>query len=184
LEPIGQIDRTYIVAGGPEGMYLIDQHAAHERLYYERALEASRSRSAVCQQLAVPHPCQLSPEQMERWEAVRDDLNALGFEVEPFGRDTLLVRGVPVYAGETASAHMLVEVLEKMREGPTSRESVALATAACKSAVKAGDRLSVAEMRKLFEDLAGLREAGTCPHGRPTLVVLSRRDLARMFGRH
>ncbi len=183
LRPLGQIDRTYIVAGGPGGMYVIDQHAAHERLYYERALEARRSKAAPCQRLAVPHSCEVSPEQMQRWEAHRDDLEALGFDVQPFGRDTLLVRGVPVYAGEPASAHMLTEVLEKMREGPTTGESAAMATAACKSAVRAGDSLSVSEIRQLFDDLAGLEQAGTCPHGRPTVVVLSRRELSRMFGR-
>ncbi len=184
LRPLGQIDETYLVAQGPEGMYLIDQHAAHERLYYERALEAWRSRSSPCQLLAVPHACEVGPEQVQRWEAARDDFEALGFDVEPFGKDTLLVRGVPVYAGESVSAHLLSEVLEKMGGSPTTRESVALAMAACKSAVRAGDRLSVAEIQHLLEDLAGLTQAGTCPHGRPTVVILTRREMSRMFGRH
>lgn len=186
LEPLGQVERTYVAARGPEGLYLVDQHAACERLYYERALEAARRGDAPSQGLAMPQTCELDPEEQEMWDRYSDQLLALGFDVESFGGDTVLVRGVPVYADEPPSSEVLREVLREVSEVGASvpaDEAVALATASCKAAVRAGDRLSITEIRHLFSELADLEEAGTCPHGRPTVVLISLGEIERMFHR-
>ncbi len=186
LHPLGQLDETYIVARGPRGLYLVDQHAASERLHFELGLAALREGISYSQQLAVPRTIELDGDQLERWHSMRDDLESMGFAAEEFGGTTLIVQAVPVFTDEEASPELVSEVLEELAEvGATrpSAETLATATASCKRALRAGDRLSEAEMRHLFRKMSELEQPNTCPHGRPTLIEISRSRIARMFGR-
>ncbi len=186
LEPLGQVEKTYIVARGPDGLYLVDQHAACERLYYERAREAARRGDAPSQGLAVPQACELEPDEQEMWDRYSQRLVGMGFDVQPFGAGTLIVRGVPAHLDAPPSSEVLREMLRAVSEvgaSVSADEAVALAAASCRAAVRAGDRLSVPEMKHLFAELGEMQGACTCPHGRPTVVLITLGEIERMFHR-
>ncbi len=186
LRPMGQLDDTYIVASGPGGLYLVDQHAACERLYYEHGLAALREGISYSQRLAVPRTIELDGDQMQCWREFSSDMESMGYEAEEFGGGTLIVQAVPVFLDEAASPQLVAEVLEELGEvGATrsSAEMLATATASCKRALRAGDRLGESEMKYLFRQMSRLQQPNTCPHGRPTLIEISRAQIARMFSR-
>jgi DNA mismatch repair protein MutL len=185
LRVIGQVGQTYIIAEGPGGLYLIDQHAAHERICYE-ALQAQRARQDVAaQDLLDPLPVTVSAPQAELLEAHLADLAAFGLDVAPFGGQTYLVRRIPasLAGGDVGAA--LLELLEAARSsGPgSSWEEQALISLSCHGAVRAGQTLSPEEMRDLVRQLERCALPHTCPHGRPTIVHLSQERLEREFGR-
>jgi len=187
LRPLGQVGDSFIAAAGPDGLYLVDQHAAHERVYYERALQNLEQEEAASQALAVPVPLQVGHQLAELWSRQRAVFSALGFAADEFGGDTLLVRAVPAGGREGSyPAGLLFEVLEQYDKTgetlPPARRAAAV-TAACQAAAKAGQSLSVQEMAALFEQLAACRQPATCPHGRPTALVLTLAELRRMFKR-
>lgn len=186
LRLIGQLGLMYLVAEGPEGLYLIDQHAAHERVMYERFM--ARRAPAASQPLLAPEAVALSPGQLGVVEDQAALFAGLGFAIEPFGPDTVLVRALPeVLAGTTEVAGTLRTILDGSLEGgsPIAESMEArLVRAVCKQAtVKAGQLLSMAEMRALLQDLETCESPRTCPHGRPTMIVLSAERLERAFGR-
>ncbi len=187
LRVVGQVGTTYIVAEGPEGMYLIDQHAAHERILFERLL-AERQRAAVASQaLLEPQPVELSPEASSLLEEHLEVLSSLGFQVEPFGGTTLLVRALPALVSETEPGQVLEDVAAALLAGDAPLEAEVEETVArhvCKrAAVKAGQVLERAEMEELIRALERCASPRTCPHGRPTMIHLSVAQLAREFGR-
>ncbi len=186
LRLIGQVGAAFLVAEGPDGLYLIDQHAAHERVLFERMMEGE-GKQPVSQTLLEPVPVQLPPAQARLLENELELLNRLGFAVEPFGPATLLVRAVPeILAGMDpgAAIRVLVEEFEE-DETPLQAEVEARTIArVCKrAAVKAGQVLSREEQVALLRDLEGCRSPRTCPHGRPTMIHLSVDLLERQFGR-
>lgn len=186
LRLIGQLGLMYLVAEGPEGLYLIDQHAAHERVMYERFM--ARRAPATSQPLLAPEAVALSPAQLGVVEDQAGLFAGLGFAIEPFGPDTVLVRALPeVLAGATEVAETLRSILDGSLEGgsPIAESMEArLVRAVCKQAtVKAGQLLSMAEMQALLRDLEACESPRTCPHGRPTMIVLSAERLERAFGR-
>ncbi len=186
LEPLGQVLNTFIVARGPGGLYLVDQHAACERLYYDVALEASERPDPPAQRLAAPAIVELDGRTMELWRLWGDVISEMGFEVEPFGPGAVAVRSVPILAGEPAPAGLLLEILERLGEGASSTPSstrAAAALAACRASVKAGEALGPAEIRGLIARMAALRAPGVCPHGRPTVIRIDRTDIDRLFRR-
>ena len=184
LRVVGQLANTYVIAEGPDGMYLIDQHAAHERVLFER-IRNQRSRRAVeVQGLLQPVPVELTVRQQELLELQSEALSEYGFGIEHFGERTYLVRSVPAVLSGQNVAQSLVEVLDFLAEGEKGdrREEIAISLA-CHGAVRAGQALSHEEMRDLIRQLEQASQPRTCPHGRPTMIHLSASQLEKGFGR-
>lgn len=184
LRVVGQMGLTYVVAEGPEGMYLIDQHAAHERVVYDR-LVARPAAGPARQPLLEPALADLDAVLAATLEEHRAHLAALGLEIEPFGQTSYLVRAVPAGLGPVDPAAALRGLLEQLGAerwvaDPFGR---AAATVACHSSVRAGMALSLDEMRRLVTDLEAATSPRTCPHGRPTLVHVGTDAIERQFGR-
>jgi DNA mismatch repair protein MutL len=185
LRVLGQLGQTYIIAEGPGGMYLIDQHAAHERVLYERFTAECDRMAVVSQQLLTPLPLELTPRQYATVAEHLEALTELGFEIEPFGGETYLLRAVPAALERGDIGQAVAEILDDLAEegiGET-REEKALISVVCHSAVRAGQTLSMEEMRDLVRQLEETSLPHTCPHGRPTMIHLSAEQLAREFGR-
>jgi DNA mismatch repair protein MutL len=175
------------VAEGPDGLYLIDQHAAHERILFERLTAAAREGAVERQTLLEPLTVEFPPDQVELMEANLDVLGRLGFEVETFGRTAFRVRAVPAPLAVRDPEAVLRAAVEDFEEDetPLAEEIEArLAARVCKRAsVKAGQVLSLAEQSQLLRDLEACASPRTCPHGRPTMIHLSVATLERQFGR-
>jgi DNA mismatch repair protein MutL len=185
LRVLGQVAQTYIVAEGPGGIYLIDQHAAHERIRYEELMAVRASASQAAQELLQPLPVELTPQQSVELEPHLDILAGLGLEIVPFGGNTFLVKRVPAsLQGEEIGPAIveLVDLAHQSKEG-FSWEEQALVTLSCHTAVRAGQTLSLEEMRDLVRQLERTALPHTCPHGRPTMVHLTQAQLEREFGR-
>jgi DNA mismatch repair protein MutL len=187
MRVVGQIQQMYIVTEGPDGLYLIDQHAAHERILYDKLSAQKAQAAVVSQQLLEPAVVELSPTQAALLEAEREALLEIGFELEPFGGHTYRVRAMPEILGQTDPAQALVDILAEMADGaiPLAREThEKIAIIVCKRAsIKGGQILSHEEMRELVRQLEATTAPRTCPHGRPTMIHLSAAQLAREFGR-
>jgi DNA mismatch repair protein MutL len=189
LRLVGQVASAYIIAEGPDGLYLIDQHAAHERVLFERfmALRQQAGKAIPAQSLLQPQSVSLPPASARLLENQLGLLNSLGFQVEPFGPGAFLVRGIPALLSgldPAAALRVLVEDFEE-DEAPLQAEIEArLVARVCKrAAVKAGHTLSTEEQRALLNDLEACTSPRTCPHGRPTMIHLSVDLLERQFGR-
>lgn len=187
MRVVGQIQQMYIVAEGPDGLYLIDQHAAHERILYEK-LAAQKAQAAVArQQLLEPVVVELLPGHAALLEAEMDALTEVGFELEPFGGTTYRLRAIPEMLSRADPARALVDILAEMADGaiPLAREThEKIAITVCKRAsIKGGQILSPEEMRELVRQLEATSAPRTCPHGRPTMIHMSAAQLAREFGR-
>jgi DNA mismatch repair protein MutL len=187
MEPIGQVAATYIVAEGADGtLYLIDQHAAHERILYDQVVE-QRDAASGSQELIMPVVLSLPPKESA---ALRDALPLLadgGFVVEEFGRDTFAVRAVPAALGAVEDPGTVREAIadllaDEARTAPDRREAVTCIVA-CRGAVKAGAHLTHDQQKRLLAQLARTKTPWTCPHGRPTVVAFDKRKLDRMFRR-
>ena len=185
LRVLGQIANTYIVADGPDGMYLIDQHAAHESVLYYRLLRQWANSTPEVQPMLEPLPMGLTPQQMDALGEGRAVLERYGLLVEPFGDDTLLVRAVPVMARRVDAAKLVAEALDGFaaRTNGADTHLSAAASIACHSAVRAGQTLDHQEMTALGEALASEMNPQHCPHGRPTVIRVSTDVLGRQFGR-
>ncbi len=185
LRVLGQIANTYIVADGPDGMYLIDQHAAHESVLYYRLLRQWANSAPEVQPMLEPLPMGLTPQQMDALGEGRAVLERYGLLVEPFGDDTLLVRAVPVMARRVDAAKLVAEALDGFaaRTNGADTHLSAAASIACHSAVRAGQTLDQQEMTALGEALASEMNPQHCPHGRPTVIRVSTDVLGRQFGR-
>jgi len=185
LRVLGQVRQMYIIAEGPDGLYLIDQHAAHERILFEQ-LQAEQGAMAVSSQtLLEPLPIELAPHQHALLDTLLEDLTAFGFDITPFGGDTYLVRAIPAAMSAAHVAEVIAELLDVAKEGrgaATSAEHT-LAVIACHSAIRAGKTLSLDETRELIHQLETTAAPYTCPHGRPTMIHLSSAQLEKSFGR-
>lgn len=184
MRALGQIDRTYIVAAGPDGLYLVDQHTAHERVLYEELFTTNDKPDR--QQLLAGQTTDVGAVASAWLEENRDLLADFGLEVENLGGTTWIVNAVPSMAVGRQAGGFLEEVVRDLstidgrRSDPRERARWAVA---CNSAVKAGDALSVPEMQALLEQLLECDLGRTCPHGRPTTLKLSRELLDHQFGR-
>lgn len=187
MRVLGQVQQMYIVAEGPDGLYLIDQHAAHERILYEQLAAQKAQAGAARQQLLEPVLVELLPGHAALLEAERPALQEVGFELEPFGGAAFRIRAVPQILGQADPAQALVDILAEMADGaiPLAREvHEKIAITVCKRAsIKGGQVLSFEEMRELVRQLETTTSPRTCPHGRPTMIHLSAAQLAREFGR-
>lgn len=185
LRVFGQSNGTFIIAEGPAGLYMIDQHAAHERVLYDLLDEQLTGGEVQSQAMLEPVSLSLTPAQMLALDENGDLLTRAGFALEPFGTDACLVRAIPALAGRGGPGELVYEVLNELQNTPeaTSPRERALAAMACKAAVKAGAVLDVHEMRELVGQLERTLRPATCPHGRPTMIHLSHSRLEREFGR-
>jgi DNA mismatch repair protein MutL len=186
LRPVGQIALAFLVAEGPDGLYLIDQHAAHERVLFEHFM-AMRANPIPSQSLLQPVTVELTSANARLLTGQMDLLNRLGFQIEEFGPDTFLVRRVPALLVGTDPSSALRSLVENFEEDETPLQNqveARLIARICKrSAIKAGASLTPEEQRSLLLDLENCQSPRTCPHGRPTMIHLSVDLLERQFGR-
>ncbi len=187
LRLIGQIGGTYLVAEGPDGLYLIDQHAAHERVLFEKLMAQRERRTIPSQALLEPVTVTLPPDSASLLDEQLDALGNFGFEVTEFGPNTFQVRAMPTLFADNDPASALRALVEDFEEDetPLGEELEArIAGRVCKRlAVKAGHPLSLPEQQALLLDLENCESPRTCPHGRPTMIHLSVDVLERQFGR-
>jgi DNA mismatch repair protein MutL len=185
LRVLGQVRQMYIIAEGPDGLYLIDQHAAHERILFEQLQTEKAAMSVSAQNLLEPLPIELLPQQHRPLEAMAEHLAAFGFDIAPFGGDTYLVRAIPATLTPGEVPGVIAELLDIASEGqdPTVTAEQALDIIACHSAVRAGQTLTLDEARELIHQLEKTTSPYTCPHGRPTMIHLSTAQLERSFSR-
>ena len=185
LQVVGQLKLTYIVAEGPEGMYLVDQHAAHERVVFDRIVGRREQREAVSQPLLAAVSVELTPIHATTLQDNLEAITAYGFEVEPFGDRTYLLRAVPAVLTADEPGKALVDILDMATlEGLTrQKEDVMAASIACHAAIRAGQSLGEAEMTSLLEQLEATPNPHTCPHGRPTMIHFTSYQVEREFGR-
>jgi len=184
LRVLGQLDNSYIIAEGPDGLYLIDQHAAHERILFEKISQQRAQRDIEVQGLLEPITFEVSPRQEAILKTRYQDLGEFGFTIEPFGDRTFLIRALPALIHDKDWAGTLRELLDSLSQGDKSdwAEGVTI-TMACHGAVRARQSLSEPEMRELVRQLEQCAIPNTCPHGRPTMIHLSSSQLKKEFGR-
>jgi DNA mismatch repair protein MutL len=182
-----QLHNSYVLIQIKGGLVLVDQHAAHERVLFDHAVAALEGRPALVQRLLFPITFELSVRQYAAFEEARDLLDRLGFQVRPFGPQSVLVEGIPAEMHNWDEGAVLLGILDDVAENRDSRRlplrDKVLATYACRGAVMMGKRLAPPEMRALMDQLFATTLPYTCPHGRPTLFRIGLDDLHRKFQR-
>ncbi len=185
LAPLGQIDLCYIVAQGKEGMYLVDQHAAHERILYDRL--SGYADKVLAQELLFHEVISLSPEEYNLVAEQKAIFAEFGFQVELAGEKEVRLMTIPADLQQEEALATFQEILTRLESdvAPTRQEIKhhCIAVSACRAAIKAGDRLTTAQMEMILEELLHAKLPYTCPHGRPTLLRFTHYDLAKMFKR-
>ena len=184
----GQVAATYIVAEAEDGLVIVDQHAAHERLVLERMRAAREGGSVARQALLIPEVVELDEPDCDRLEGAAAELSDMGLDLERFGPTAMLVRAVPAALGKTDPAGLLADLAGEIAElgGPmslTDKLDHVAATIACHGSVRAGRILSVAEMNSLLREMEVTPRSGQCNHGRPTWVKLGHSEIEKLFGR-
>ncbi|MBN2238835.1 MAG: DNA mismatch repair endonuclease MutL [Dehalococcoidales bacterium] len=184
LRLVGQVSGTYIIAEGPEGLYIIDQHAAHERILFEQIREQSLASRIEIQGLLEPVTLEVTPGEDAVLQSCYTGLTEFGFTIEPFGDRSYLVRAVPAMLGSKGWSDALKELLDSVavEKGTDWREKLEISMA-CHGAIRAGKSLTDEEMRELVRQLEKTTAPNTCPHGRPTIIRLSNAQLEREFHR-
>lgn len=185
LRVLGQVAATYIIAEGPEGMYLIDQHAAHERVMYEKIQVQMQAKMVDRQPLLDPLVVDLTADELAVVERSASELADVGFELERFGDGAIAVRAVPAIMRRVDIAERLRLILRELADGGVGTswlDSVAISTA-CHSSIRAGQQLSLAEMRELVAELERTSQPRACGHGRPTMLHMSQTEMERQFSR-
>lgn len=188
LRPLGQIHESFIIAAGRDGLWIIDQHVAHERILFEQVLKQRAAGRVEMQRLLMPMILQLTPEQQIDYARIAEELHASGFETEPFGNRTLAVKAAPANVGPQDLERILFEILEiaenEMRSASLDdlRRSIC-ASIACRAAIKINMRLDFAKMEWLLRALAATDCPMSCPHGRPIAMHYSTREILKAFHR-
>ena len=183
-----QVHETYVVAQTRDGIVIVDQHAAHERLVYERMKHEMEAGGVVRQTLLLPEVVELDPAECERVVAKADELAAFGLVIEPFGPGAVLVRETPAMLGDADAAGLVRDIADDLSENGQAlalkeRLEEVCSTMACHGSVRAGRRLTAAEMNALLREMEATPHSGQCNHGRPTYVELKLADIERLFGR-
>ena len=188
LRPLGQIHESFIIAAGRDGLWIIDQHVAHERILFEQIMKQRAAGRVEMQRLLMPLILQLTPEQQIDYARIADELHASGFETEPFGNRTIAVKAAPAAVGASDLEKILFEVLE-IAEGELRGASMddlrraICAGIACRAAIKINTRLDAAKMEWLLRALAATDCPMSCPHGRPIAMHYSTREILKAFHR-
>jgi DNA mismatch repair protein MutL len=187
LVPIGQHRESFLVASGPDGLLVIDQHAAHERILYERIRDRVASGRVLSQRLLLRALFEATPEEAETLAARYEDLSAAGFEVEPMSGRSYAIAALPAEATDREPAETLREVLDGLAEtgdwDPARRRDRLAAALACRSAVTIRYHLAPEEIRRLLADWMKTDDRFTCPHGRPVVLLTTDEDLEKYFKR-
>jgi DNA mismatch repair protein MutL len=185
LRVLGQLANTYIIAEGPNGLYLIDQHAAHERILYDRILAQWSQKEVEVQGLLQPTNIELSPREEETLRASKEFLAEFGFTIESFGNRSYVIRAIPALIARANIIEIISALLDNLtnRESPNPWEEKIAQSLACHGAIRARQQLSNEEMRELIKQLEQTKQPRSCPHGRPTMIHLSSHQLEREFGR-
>jgi DNA mismatch repair protein MutL len=185
---LGQLQDSYIIASDSQGLLIIDQHVAHERILYEKLATSMKSDAVETQGLLIPFSIDLSPHQMALIEKVMPELNRNGFQLEHFGGASILIRSVPAVAKDSDCQKLLTEILDGLELEDRAldlekiRDRIAVGTA-CRAAIKVNMPLTVEKMQWLIDQLALTRTPTNCPHGRPILLRFSTFEIERNFGR-
>jgi len=188
LRPLGQLHNSFIIAAGRDGLWIIDQHVAHERILFEQVLAQQASGRAEMQQLLMPVILQLTPEQQIEYARIEDELRASGFDTEPFGNRTIAVKAVPAAVGHADIERAIFEILE-IAEGELRGVSVAdvrrgiAASLACRAAIKINTPLDHKKMDWMLRTLAQTEYPMACPHGRPVALQYGMREILKAFHR-
>jgi len=188
LRILGQLQESYIIACDSQGLLIIDQHVAHERILYEKLAKAIQSNHVESQGLLVPLSLELPPHQLALIERVMPELNKNGFHVEPFGGNSVLIRSVPAMVKDEDCRKLLSEILEglgieeRTLDVDRIRDRIAVSTA-CRAAIKVNTPLAVEKMQWLLDQLALTGIPTNCPHGRPIMLRFSIFEIERNFGR-
>lgn len=185
---VGQVFDTYWLVQFQDSLYIIDQHAAHERVLYERTLKEMKNREYTSQYLSPPVILTLSMQEARLLEEHMDRFQRIGFEIEPFGGKEYAVRAVPANLFGIAKKELLLEMLDSLSDSVNTSMTPELidekvASLSCKAAVKGNSRLSAQEVDALIGELLLLSNPYHCPHGRPTIIAMSKRDLEKKFKR-
>ncbi|SDC26873.1 DNA mismatch repair protein MutL [Candidatus Frackibacter sp. WG11] len=189
LFPLGQVHKTYIVAQDEDGFYIIDQHAAHERILYNQILENFESTTVQSQPLLIPLQLELTRPEIEILKEHQDNLEKLGFDIEHFGGQTYLVRAVPYLLHQLNTKEVTLDIIDNLLEKGSVKEPTKIIEdliilISCRSAIKSGDKLVPGEMEELLKKLERTENKYTCPHGRPTIIHFSQSELAKKFKRN
>ncbi len=184
----GQVHENYIIAQTQDGMVIVDQHAAHERLVYERLKAQMAENGVTAQALLIPEIVQLSDGDCARLLDVSDDLYKFGLGIEPFGGNAIAVRETPALLGEVNAEAMLRDILDELHDEGESqlvqaRVEAILSRVACHGSIRSGRRMRGEEMNALLREMEATPHSGQCNHGRPTYVELKLADIERLFGR-
>jgi DNA mismatch repair protein MutL len=188
LRPLGQLHSSFIIAAGTDGLWIIDQHVAHERILFEQVLKQQAAGRVEVQHLLMPVILQLTPEQQIEYARIADELHNSGFETEPFGNRTIAVKAAPAAVGQGDLERVILEILEiaehEMRSVSISdlRRGIA-ASIACRAAIKINTPLDQRKMEWMLRTLAATDYPMACPHGRPVALQYSTRDILRSFHR-
>jgi DNA mismatch repair protein MutL len=188
LKPLGQVSASFIVAVNGEGLWLVDQHVAHERVLFEQHLEARRAGKVEAQRMLMPMVIELSPRQIVTYEKIAEELSANGFEVEPMGPRSVAIQAVPAGVAGPDAEKLLTEILDGIeRENAaisieTLQAKIAASTA-CHAAIKVNIPLDQTKMEWLLEQLAKTDCPMSCPHGRPVVLRYSVKEIERAFHR-
>ncbi|MEI7823964.1 MAG: DNA mismatch repair endonuclease MutL [Chlorobiaceae bacterium] len=188
VEPkIWQLHNKYLICQIKTGLMIIDQHVAHERVLYERAVDVMNQNVPNSQQLLFPQKVEFRPWEYEIFEEIRDDLYRLGFNLRLFGSKTIMIEGVPQDVKPGTEVTILQDMIAEYQDNASKlkldkRDNLAKSYS-CRNAIMAGQKLSLEEMRSLIDNLFATREPYSCPHGRPVIIKLSLDQLDKMFGR-
>jgi DNA mismatch repair protein MutL len=188
LKPLGQVNASFIIAVNGEGLWIVDQHVAHERILFEQHLEARRAGKIEAQRMLMPLVIELSPRQIVTFEKIAEELAANGFEVEPMGPKSVAIQAVPAGVAAPDAEKLLTEILDGL-----VRENVAIsmetlqakiaASTACHAAIKVNMPLEHSKMEWLLDALAKTDCPMSCPHGRPVVLRYSIKEIEKAFHR-
>jgi DNA mismatch repair protein MutL len=188
LRPMGQLHDSFIIAAGRDGLWIVDQHVAHERILFEKVLAARGRGAPETQGLLMPLVIQLTAAQHIEYARIGDELNSMGFDTEPFGNRTIAVKSTPAGIGAADIEKVIFEILE-IAEQELRKASIAdlrraiAASIACRAAIKINTRLDPAKMEWLLRELAATSSPMSCPHGRPIALRYPTRDILKNFHR-
>jgi DNA mismatch repair protein MutL len=188
LRPLGQLHDSFIIAAGRDGLWIIDQHVAHERILFEQVLRQRAAGTVEIQQLLMPLVLQLTPSQQFEYARIADELNAHGFDTEPFGQRTIAIKAAPAGVGPADIEKIVFDILE-VAEGELRSASLdeirrhVCATVACRAAIKINMKLEPKKIEWLLRALGACEYPMTCPHGRPIALRYSTKDILKSFHR-
>ena len=188
FEIIGQVFDTYWILALADKIYYVDQHAAHEKVNYERFVKRLHDKTEIpSQQLSPPTIVTLTPKEQTAWKVHEEHFTRLGFELEEFGEDAIAIRAVPLDLYGNGEKELLLSVLDELVQAPVAGDSFAvlskIASMSCKAAVKGNQKLSLPEVKVLMQELLACDNPYNCPHGRPTIISMSKYELERKFKR-